>query len=170
MLKFHWKDCCQSWSSNTLATWCEELTHWKKPWCWERLKAGGDRGWDLVGITNSMDMSLSKLGSWWWTGRPGVLQSTGLQSWTRLNWTETRCSGRSHNIPGLPDKSVYKDTLWPQTVLPCIFKAFLFYFLCSFCPASTKYRKGTGTSYPVPFLHTTSQSILNVCRLSKLNI
>ena len=36
-----------SWNSNTLATWCEELTHWKRPWCWERLKAGGegdDRG------------------------------------------------------------------------------------------------------------------------------
>ena len=36
-------------SSDTLATWCEELTHWKRPWCWERLKAGGegdDRGWD----------------------------------------------------------------------------------------------------------------------------
>ena len=38
-----------SWNSNTLATWCEELTHWKRPWCWERLKAGGEgdnRGWD----------------------------------------------------------------------------------------------------------------------------
>ena len=37
-----------SWSSNTLATWCEELTHWKRPRCWERLRAGeaGDRGWD----------------------------------------------------------------------------------------------------------------------------
>ena len=38
-----------SWNSNTLATWCKELTHWKRPWCWERLKAGGegdDRGWD----------------------------------------------------------------------------------------------------------------------------
>ena len=36
-------------SSNTLATWCEELTHWKRPWFWERLKAkgeGDDRGWD----------------------------------------------------------------------------------------------------------------------------
>ena len=35
--------------TNTLATWCEELTHWKRPWCWERLKAGGegdDRGCD----------------------------------------------------------------------------------------------------------------------------
>ena len=48
-LGVHWKDCCWSWNSNILATWCEELTHWKRPWCWERLKAGGegdDRGWD----------------------------------------------------------------------------------------------------------------------------
>ena len=36
-LRNHWKDWCWSWSSNTLATWCEELTHWKRPWCWERL-------------------------------------------------------------------------------------------------------------------------------------
>ena len=44
----HWKDWCWSWSSNTLATWYEELTHWKRPWCWEKLKAGGEgdnRGW-----------------------------------------------------------------------------------------------------------------------------
>ena len=135
-----------------------------------RRRRGQQRMRRLNGITDSMDMSLSKLGSWWWTGRPGVLQSKGLQSWTQLSdWTETRCSGKSHNIPGLPDKSVSKDTLWPQTVLPCIFKAFLFYFLHSFCPASTNYRNGIGTSYPVPFLHTTSKSILNVCCLSKLN-
>ena len=40
---------CWSWNSNTLARWCKELTHWKRPWCWERLKAGGggdNRGWD----------------------------------------------------------------------------------------------------------------------------
>ena len=44
-----WKDWFWSWSSNTLVTWCEELTHWKRLWYWERLKAGGegeDRGWD----------------------------------------------------------------------------------------------------------------------------
>ena len=43
-----WKDWCWSWNSNTLATWCKELTYWKRPWCWERLKVGieGDgRGW-----------------------------------------------------------------------------------------------------------------------------
>ena len=48
-LNIHWKDWCLSWNSNTLATWCEELTYWKRPWCWERLKAGGEgdgKGWD----------------------------------------------------------------------------------------------------------------------------
>ena len=48
-LNIHWKDWCWNWNSNTLATWCKELTHWKRPWCWERLKAGregSDRGWD----------------------------------------------------------------------------------------------------------------------------
>ena len=44
----HWKGWYWSWNSNTLATWCEELTHWKRPWLWERLNAGegDDRGWD----------------------------------------------------------------------------------------------------------------------------
>ena len=49
VLNILWKDWCWSWNSNTLATWWEELTHLKRPWCWERLKAGGegdDRGWD----------------------------------------------------------------------------------------------------------------------------
>ena len=44
-----WKDWCWSWNSNILATWCEELTHLKRPWCWERLRVGGkgdNRGWD----------------------------------------------------------------------------------------------------------------------------
>ena len=48
-LNIHWKDWCWSGSSNTLATWCEELTHWRRPWCWERLKAKGEGdncGWD----------------------------------------------------------------------------------------------------------------------------
>ena len=42
------KNWCWSWNSNTLATWCEELTHWKRPWCWERSRAGegDDREWD----------------------------------------------------------------------------------------------------------------------------
>ena len=49
VLGVHWKDWYWSWNSNILGTWCKELTHWKRPWCWERLRAGGegdDRGWD----------------------------------------------------------------------------------------------------------------------------
>ena len=49
ILNIYWKDWCWNWNSNTLVTWCEELTHWKRSWCWERLRAGGeggDRGWD----------------------------------------------------------------------------------------------------------------------------
>ena len=49
---------------NTLATWCKELTHWKRPWCWERLKArgeGDDWGWDGWMASPTMEMSLSRL-------------------------------------------------------------------------------------------------------------
>ena len=72
-----------NWSSNSLATWCKELTHWKRPWCWERLKAGGEggnRGWDgwMVSPTRWTWVWASS-GSWWWTGKPGVLQSIGSQ-------------------------------------------------------------------------------------------
>ena len=47
-LNIQWKDWCWSWSSNNLITWCEELTHWKRPWCWGKLKAEeeGNKGWD----------------------------------------------------------------------------------------------------------------------------
>ena len=106
-LDIHWKDWCWSWSSNTLATWCKELTHWKRPWCWERLKAGGegdDRGWDgwMASPTLWTWVWVSS-GSWWWTGKPGVLQCTGLQrvghNWlTELNWTEWIISSMCHAL------------------------------------------------------------------------
>ena len=79
----------------SLATWCKELTHLKRPWCWERLKAGregDDRGWDgwMASLTQWTRIWVNS-GSWWWTGRPGVLKSMGSQR-VRPNWvTELNC-------------------------------------------------------------------------------
>ena len=79
-----------------LATSCEELTHWKRPWCWEGLGAGGegdDRGWDgwMASLTRWTWVWVNP-GSWWWTGRAGVLDfgvaksRTRLSDRTELNW------------------------------------------------------------------------------------
>ena len=96
VLNIHWKDWCWSWNSNTLATWCEELTHLKRPLCWERLKVGGegdDRGWDgWMASSTQWTWIWVNSGSWWWTRRLGVLQSMGLQrvrhDWaSEQNWT-----------------------------------------------------------------------------------
>ena len=94
-LGFLWKEWCQSWNSSTLATSCEELTHWKRLWCWEGLGAGGegdDRGWDgwMASLTRWTRVWVNS-GFWWWTGRPGVLRFMGSQrvghNWaTELNW------------------------------------------------------------------------------------
>ena len=79
-----------------MATSCKELTHWKRLWCWEGLGAGGegdDRGWDGCMVSPTRWTWIwANSGSWWWTGRPGVLQFMGLQrvghDWvTELNWT-----------------------------------------------------------------------------------
>ena len=93
---YSWKDWYWSWNSNTLATWYEELTYWKRPWCWERLKVGGegdDRGWDgwMASLTQWTWVWVNS-GSWWWTGRPDMLQSMGSQrvghDWAiELNWS-----------------------------------------------------------------------------------
>ena len=81
----------------TLATWCKELTHLKRPWCWERLRAGGegdDRRWDdWMASPTRWTWVWVDSGSWWWTGELGVLWFMGSQGvrhdWaTELNWTE----------------------------------------------------------------------------------
>ena len=96
-----WRGWCWSWNSNTLATWCQELTRWKRPWCWERLKVRGEgdgRGWDgWMESLSQWTWVWVNSGSWWWTGRPGVLQSMGIQrvrnNWvTELNRTDTKGS------------------------------------------------------------------------------
>ena len=85
---------CWSWNSNTLATWCEELTTGKDPDAgkdWRQEEKGTtDRGWNgwMASLTQWMWVWASS-GSWWWTGKPGMLQSTGSQRvWaSELNWS-----------------------------------------------------------------------------------
>ena len=74
---------------STLATSWEELTHWKGLWCWEGLGAGGEgdgRGWDgwMASLTRWSWVWVNS-GSWWWTGRPGVLRFMGPQR-VRHDW------------------------------------------------------------------------------------
>ena len=94
VLNIHWKDWCWNWNSNTLATWCEGLTHLKRLWCWERLKVGGegdDRGWDSwMALLTLWTWVWVSSGSWWWIGKVhwGHKQSdtTECLNWTELNW------------------------------------------------------------------------------------
>ena len=78
---------------------CEKLTHLRRSWCWERLRAGGegdDRGWGgWMASPSQWTWVWVDSGSWWWTERPGVLWFMGLQrvghDWvTELNWTELK--------------------------------------------------------------------------------
>ena len=82
-LGFLGKEWFYSWNSSTLATSCEELTHWKRLWSWEGLGAKGEgngRGWDcwMASLTRWTWVWVNS-GSWWWTARPGVLRFMGLQ-------------------------------------------------------------------------------------------
>ena len=94
ILSLRYNDMKNPILKNTLATLCEELTHWKRPWCWEGLGAGegDDRGWDgWMASPTRWTWVWVNSGSWWWTGWPGVLWFMGLQrighDWaTELNW------------------------------------------------------------------------------------
>ena len=91
-----WKEWCWSWSSSTLVTSCEELTHWKRLWYWEGLgeEEGDDREWDcwMTSLTRWTLVWVNSR-SWWWTERLGMLRFMGSQRVrhdlaTELNWTE----------------------------------------------------------------------------------
>ena len=99
--EYLWKDWYWSWSSNTLAIFWEEPTHWKRPWCWERLKAGGerdDRGWDgwVASLTQWIWVWAGSR-RLWRTGKPGMLQSIGSQR-VGHNWaTEQQKKTKTKN-------------------------------------------------------------------------
>ena len=87
-----------------LSTWCKELTHLKRPWCWESLRAVGewdDRGWDgWMASRTQWTWVWMDSRSWWWTGMPGVLRFMGSRrvghNWaTELNWTQLYSTGNS---------------------------------------------------------------------------
>ena len=93
VLNIHWKDWCWCQNSRTLAIWCEEWTHLKRSWCWERLRAGGegdDRGWDgWMASPTQWTWVWVNSRSWCWTGRPGMCSpwSKELDTTEHLNWT-----------------------------------------------------------------------------------
>ena len=106
-----------------LAIWCEELTHLKRPWCWERLKAGGEgdnRGRDgWMASPTWWTWVWASSGSWWWTGRPGVLQAMGSQILDMTEWLNwTMVFGFSAPTPNeclLPPLCFYNgDFPWPK--------------------------------------------------------
>ena len=94
VLGVHWKDWCWSWNSSTLAISCEELTHWKRPWCWEGLGAGGegdDRGWDgwMASPTRWAWVWVNSRSWWWAAGGLACCDSWGRKesnTTERLNW------------------------------------------------------------------------------------
>ena len=91
VLNIHWKDRC--WSSNTLATWCEEPTQWKWPWCWERLKAGregDDREWDSWMASRHDGREFEQIpGVYDGQGSLGCCSPWGRKDWvSELNWTD----------------------------------------------------------------------------------
>ena len=96
--EYSWEDWCWSWGSDTLATWCEETTHWKRPWCWERLRAegeGDDRGWDgwMASLTQ-WTWVWADCRRQWRTEETGLLEAMGSQE---LDTTE-RLKNNSNNI------------------------------------------------------------------------
>ena len=137
---------CWSLNSNTLASWWEELTHWKTLWCWEGLKAGGEgdnRGWDgWMASPTWWTWVWVTFRSWWWTERPGMLQSMELQrvrhNWvTELNWIikeswnkkEPQRSLRSKSQLGqeslIPISKTKQSSQGLSALIKCIFTWFL---------------------------------------------
>ena len=178
-LGFLWRKWCWSWNSCTLATSWEELTYWKRFWCWEGLGAGGEgdnRGWDgwMASLTRWTWVWVNS-GSLWWTGRPGGLRFMGSQrvrhDWaTELNWmllTEMKGKGGEIGCDHFSEGQVRflkwnkkKSRLsverqWPHLLKNAIY--FLYYCLIKFSPVS----KDKIISYDLFFLRLIVFFIIN---------
>ena len=95
-LNTRWKDWCWSWNSRTLVIWCEQLTHWKSPWFWERLRAEGEegiRGWDgWMASPMQWTWTWKNFRRWWGTEAWHAAVHGVIKSWTLLgDWTTTQC-------------------------------------------------------------------------------
>ena len=136
--------------TSTLATFCKELTHWKRLWCWEGLGAGeeGDnRGWDdWMASPTRWKWVWVNSGSWWWTGRPGMLrfmrsQRVGHDWATELN-LRTKSIVYSHlkcntNLTGSLYSLYCSVTTWPHSFFFSLFIPFFsfkktFYFVLGY--------------------------------------
>ena len=165
-LGFLWKEWYWSWNSSTLATSCEELTHWKRLWCWVGFGArgeGDDRGWDgwMASLTWWTWIWVNSR-SWWSTGRPGMLRFMGSQrvrhNWvTELNWTELNklvvfyCSlwVQTHDlIWKLPHWSVY-SLLLPKPCRLYFMVLFLSFKAWWEITLTITYSTGLGASFPL---------------------
>ena len=113
VLNTQWKDWCWSWNSNTLATWCEELTHWKRPWCWERLKVGegNNRRWDgWMATPTQWTWVWASTVSWWWQGSLVCCSPWGRKesdTTEQLNWKLN-----FHHGYGIDDNVETTNNVW----------------------------------------------------------
>ena len=137
----------------------EEPTHWKRPWWWERLRAGGEgdnRGWDdWIASPTWWAWVWASSGNWWWTGKPGMVRSLGvtksqtrLSDWTELNWTDSTVRwtlftihGRNKRVNREPFDCQIGNVYWSwrvkglTTLFFSFFPAFLPSLHHSFLPA-----------------------------------
>ena len=127
-LWFLWREWCWSWNSSTLATSCEELTHWKRPWCWEGLGAGGegdDREWDVwIATPTQWAWVWVNSGSWWWTGKPGVLWFMGSKR-VGHDWAELKDNLLYLNLRSKYTQKIFKsEILYISVCLPPLWRMY----------------------------------------------
>jgi len=119
-LHIHWKDWCWSWSSSILAIGCKQTTHWKSPWCWERLRAEGEegiRGWDSW-------MASPMQWTWTWANSGDAEGQGGLLCYSTRSLKQLDMTGWLNNNLGHLQQthSQYNTQWWKAESLPTKFR------------------------------------------------